>query len=157
MEGEFEADPYARRLRRLAETCRVGNRVRLAGAVAAHEMPQWYRSADVLAATPWYEPFGLTVLEAMACGMPVVASAVGGLVDTVIDGVTGRMVPPRRPDLLARALCDLLPDVAARRDLGGAGARRARTRYAWSNIASETARAYRHAISARAGLEAVVV
>lgn len=154
---ELATDREALRLTELARRAGVAERVELRGRLDHASVAALYRSADVVVCAPWYEPFGLVALEAMACGVPVVASAVGGLVDTVIDGVTGRMVPPRRPDLLARALCDLLPDVAARRDLGGAGARRARTRYAWSNIASETARAYRHAISARAGLEAVVV
>ncbi|HEX8628342.1 MAG TPA: glycosyltransferase, partial [Catenuloplanes sp.] len=67
-EAELAADPYARRLRALAEQCKVADRVRLVGAVPQADMPRWYRSADVLAATPWYEPFGLTPLEAMACG-----------------------------------------------------------------------------------------
>ncbi|MEU8664477.1 glycosyltransferase, partial [Actinoplanes philippinensis] len=56
--GELRADPYARRLQALARHCGVADRVTLVGAVPAHEMPAWYRSADVLAATPWYEPFG---------------------------------------------------------------------------------------------------
>ena len=60
--------------------------------------PRWVRSADVVLAVPWYEPFGITPLEAMACGRPVVATAVGGLQDTVADGVTGDLVPPRDPD-----------------------------------------------------------
>ena len=68
-------------------------------------MPAWYRSADVLAAAPWYEPFGLTPLEAMACGVPVVATAVGGLTDTVVDGVTGDLVPPARPARASAPRC----------------------------------------------------
>ena len=70
--GQPADEPYARKLHALAERCRVADRVRLAGAVSTQDMPRWYRSADVLAATPWYEPFGLTPLEAMACGVPVV-------------------------------------------------------------------------------------
>ena len=62
--------------------------------------------------TPWYEPFGITPLEAVACGVPVVGSAVGGLLDTVEDGVTGRLVPPRDPAAVAGAVAGLLADPA---------------------------------------------
>lgn len=154
---DLATDPEALRLTDLARRAGVADRVELRGRLDHASVAPLYRSADIVVCAPWYEPFGLVALEAMACGVPVVASAVGGLVDTVIDGVTGRMVPPRRPDVLAATLRGLLPDVTTRRDLGGAGARRARTRYAWSNIASETARAYRHAISQHAGLDAVRV
>ena len=71
-------------------SCGVADRVRLVGAVPREEMARWYRSADVLVAAPWYEPFGLTPLEAMACGVPVVGTAVGGLIDTVVDGADRR-------------------------------------------------------------------
>jgi D-inositol-3-phosphate glycosyltransferase len=142
-DGEFAADPYVRRLRQVADTCRVADRVRLVGAVPAPEMPSWYRSADVLAAVPWYEPFGMTVLEAMACGVPVVASAVGGLVDTVVDGVTGDLVAPRDPDGLATALRRLVGDEHRRLSYGAAAVDRAVHSYAWPRIADRLAVAYR--------------
>jgi len=81
-------------------------------------------------------------LEAMACGVPVVASAVGGLVDSVVDGVTGAHVPPRRPKLLAAAVAGLLADPGRRAALGAAGARRARRRYGWDRIAGSTMEVY---------------
>ncbi|GGN44574.1 glycosyltransferase involved in cell wall biosynthesis [Actinoplanes campanulatus] len=138
----LDAEPYARRLRALAEHCRVADRVRLAGAVPAHEMPAWYRSADVLAATPWYEPFGLTPLEAMACGVPVVATAVGGLTDTVVDGVTGDLVPPRDPRALALALRRLAGDEIRRYGYAAAAADRAAASYSWPRIAERLTAVY---------------
>jgi glycosyltransferase involved in cell wall biosynthesis len=78
----------------------------------------------------------------MACGVPVVASAVGGLVDTVIDGVTGIHVAPRDPAAIAAALRGLLDDELRRHAFGCAGARRARRRYRWEAVARETVTAY---------------
>jgi D-inositol-3-phosphate glycosyltransferase len=135
-------DPEARRLADLAERLGVAGRVDLRGQVEPGDLPALYRSADLVVCVPWYEPFGIVPLEAMACGVPVVASAVGGLVDTVVDGVTGVHVPPRRPDLLAGALAGLLADPARRATLGAAGARRARRRYCWERIARGTLDVY---------------
>jgi glycosyltransferase involved in cell wall biosynthesis len=135
-------DPEARRLRELARQLGVDNRVKLYGAVARSDMPAILRSADVVACTPWYEPFGIVPLEAMACGVPVVASAVGGLLDTVVHDVTGRLVTPKRPDRVAEAINDLLRDEFLRRSLGAAGRDRARSRYTWDRIAADTLRVY---------------
>jgi glycosyltransferase involved in cell wall biosynthesis len=133
---------YADRLRDLAARCGVADRVTLAGAVPAEDMPRWYRSADVLAATPWYEPFGLTPLEAMASGVPVVATAVGGLTDTVVDGVTGDLVPAREPRALAVALRRLLADDVRRMSYGAAAVDRARHSYSWRRVATQLAAVY---------------
>ncbi|WP_030437342.1 glycosyltransferase [Actinoplanes subtropicus] len=146
--GGAQSDPYVRKLAALARDCHVDDRLRLAGAVPAHEMPAWYRSADLLAATPWYEPFGLTVLEAMACGVPVVASAVGGLVDTVVDGVTGELVAPRDPAGLSRTLRKLLHDETRRVSYGAAAHDRAVQSYAWPRIAHRLAVVYAEMIGA---------
>jgi glycosyltransferase involved in cell wall biosynthesis len=78
----------------------------------------------------------------MACGVPVVASAVGGLSDTVVDGITGLHVPPRRPDLAAAAVRRLLADPALRRRLGAAGRARATGNYAMDQVITSTLRAY---------------
>ena len=138
----LHADPEARRLDRLARSCGVRDRVDFRGRVDRDDVPALLRSADVVVCAPWYEPFGLVALEAMACGVPVVATAVGGLVDTVINGVTGVHVPPRDVDALAATLRELLADPARRAALGQAGRQRARRRYDWSTIAQETVRAY---------------
>ena len=141
-DGRLDDDPYACRLRTLAENCRVSDRVQLAGPVATSDMPRWYRSADVLAAAPWYEPFGLTPLEAMACGVPVVGTAVGGLTDTVVDGVTGDLVPPRDPRALGGALRRLLGDDVRRVAYAAAAADRATHSYSWRRIAARLATVY---------------
>jgi glycosyltransferase involved in cell wall biosynthesis len=120
----------------------VRDRVRLLGRVGRHDLPALYRSADLVVNVPWYEPFGIVPLEAMACGVPVVASVVGGLVDSVVDGLTGALVPPRRPGLLAAAVAGLLADPELRAALGAAGARRARRRYGWDRIACSTLEVY---------------
>ncbi|MBW3602584.1 MAG: glycosyltransferase [Actinobacteria bacterium] len=129
-------------LRSAARRGGVAARVDLRGRVPHEAVASLLRSADVVVCAPWYEPFGMVPLEAMACGVPVVVSAVGGLVDTVVDGVTGLHVPPRRPGELCRALRWLLADPARRARLGAAGVRRVRERYGWDRLADATLRVY---------------
>ncbi|MBF4624754.1 glycosyltransferase [Clavibacter sp. VKM Ac-2872] len=143
-------DPEARRLMDAARAAGVADRVRLHGRVSQADMPAVMRTADVVVCAPWYEPFGIVPLEAMASGVPVVASAVGGLTDSVVDGVTGILVPPRDPAAIADALGELLADPARRRRLGRAGRDRMEHGYAWSTVAARTAEAYRSAIQAAA-------
>jgi D-inositol-3-phosphate glycosyltransferase len=140
---DVAADPQASRLDALARRLGVGDRVAFRGRVDHDRLPRLLRSADAVVCVPWYEPFGIVPLEAMACGVPVIASAVGGLVDTVVDGVTGVHVPPREPSAVARAACELLDDPARARCLGAAGARRARARYSWHRVATSTFDVYR--------------
>lgn len=140
---QLDHDPDAARLRALAERLGIGDRVDLRGQVERAAVPALLRSCDAVVCAPWYEPFGMVAVEAMACGVPVVAAAVGGLLDTVIDGVTGIKVPARRPELLAAALARLLADEPRRAAMGAAGARRARVRYGWPRIARATAGVYR--------------
>jgi glycosyltransferase involved in cell wall biosynthesis len=140
---DLVSDPEAQRLSAIASRCGVGNRVSFRGRVERDAVPPLLRSADVVVCTPWYEPFGIVPVEAMACGVPVVVSSVGGLVDTVLDGTTGLHVPPRSPHRLAEALNGLLADEAQRRMLGRLGAERARSRYSWSRIVADTLDVYR--------------
>ena len=135
-------DPYARRLMDLAERYGVADRVHLVGAVGAGQVAEWYRCADVVAATPWYEPFGLTPLEAMACGVPVVGTAVGGIQDTVVDGLTGDLVPPRDPQVLGEVLRKLLRDPLRRLAYSSAALDRARQCYTWARVADQLSAAY---------------
>jgi glycosyltransferase involved in cell wall biosynthesis len=127
----------------------VSDRIELRGAVERDRVPSLLRSADAVLCVPWYEPFGIVPLEAMACGVPVVASAVGGLTDTVVHDRTGLHVPPRRPDLVAEAAARLLADHGLRKRLGTAGTRRARERYGWDVVAEGSLRVYSGVIEQR--------
>jgi glycosyltransferase involved in cell wall biosynthesis len=150
---ELDADPEVRRLRAVAAEVGVADRLVLTGAVARADVPAWVRSADVVLAVPWYEPFGITPLEAMACGRPVVATAVGGLVDTVADGTTGDLVPPRDPARLGEVLAALLADAPRRAAYGAAGVRRARERYRWSRVVADTETVYRQVLTRSSRVE----
>ncbi|WP_182347464.1 glycosyltransferase [Tomitella gaofuii] len=140
--GSVDGDEEARRLMALAYRLGVGDRVLMPGQVPHAAMPSLLRSADVVVCTPWYEPFGIVPLEAMACARPVIASAVGGLTDTVVDGVTGLHVPPRDPQSLTRALRLLLDDPMRREGYGQSGLQRVRSRYSWARVAADTAQIY---------------
>jgi glycosyltransferase involved in cell wall biosynthesis len=136
------SDPEARRLLDLARELGVAERVRLRGRVGRDAVPALLRSADAVVCAPWYEPFGIVPLEAMACGVPVVATAVGGMVDSVVHEVTGLHVPPRNPPALAAALATLLDDAPLRDELGAAGVERVRARYTWAHVAAATLEVY---------------
>ncbi|SEG65772.1 Glycosyltransferase involved in cell wall bisynthesis [Thermomonospora echinospora] len=148
---ELDGDAEARRLRALAAEYGVADRVVFTGRVPHEEAPALMRSADVVASVPWYEPFGMVPVEAMACGTPVVASAVGGHLDTVIDGVTGLHAPPRDPAALAGRLREVLGDERWRSRLGRTGARRAHALYSWDRIAATTESVYERLAGLRAG------
>ena len=145
-----ESDTEAQRLQSVAAALGVGQQVTFRGQVPRDAMPGIFLDADAVVCTPWYEPFGIVPLEAMACGVPVVAAAVGGLTDTVVDQVTGLLVPPRDPAATAAALARLLGNPGLGRTLGRAGRQRARARYSWDRVAAETENAYKQTLAASA-------
>jgi glycosyltransferase involved in cell wall biosynthesis len=147
---ELKGDSEACRLRDLADELGVGSRVHLLGSVAHQDMPAILRSADVVACTPWYEPSGIVPLEAMACGVPVVASAVGGMLDTIVHDVTGRLVAPSKPNEVAAALNMLLGDTFLRQSMGAAGRDRVQARYSWDRVTSDMMRIYDRVAEVRA-------
>ncbi len=142
-------DPDAGRLVRLASQLGVADRVELIGPLKHNLVPGLLRSADVVACVPWYEPFGMVALEAMACAAPVVASAVGGLRETVVHGETGLHVPPRDPTRLAETLQTLLDDGGLRAQLGARAAARAASLYSWRRVADSLLLLYARAAERR--------
>ena len=136
-------DAEGSRLMSVASRSHVQSRVDFRGGLDRADVAPLLRSADVAISVPWYEPFGIVPVEAMACGVPVVGSAVGGLIDTIVDGQTGFHVPPRDPDKLAASVQTLLDDAALRQQFGEAGARRAAERYGHDQVAASTLTCYR--------------
>jgi phosphatidylinositol alpha-mannosyltransferase len=116
------------------------------GAVPQADLPSWYASADVFCApSVGGESFGIVLAEAMAVGLPVVCSDIGGYRDVVHDGTDGLLVPPRDPEALAAALASLLDNPARLAAMGEAAATAAR-RYAWETVAGEVVEVYRTAL-----------
>jgi glycosyltransferase involved in cell wall biosynthesis len=115
------------------------------GFVPHDELQQLYARAAVVACPSRREGFGVACLEAMSHGRPVVATRVGGLLDLVLDGETGFVVPPRDPAALRSALDRLLADPDLRRRLGTAGRERARTHFSWEKVTDATLAAYAEA------------
>lgn len=146
--GRLAEDPEVARLRALARALGADDRVRFLGAVPRAEVPDLMRSAHALLALPWYEPFGITPIEAAACGIPVIATAVGGMTDTVVHEVTGLHVPPRDAVAAARALRRLRDDEVLRTRLGRDAAARASRRYGWDRVAELTEATYHRAMGA---------
>jgi len=137
-------------LQRLAHELGVLDRVHFVGQQQQAVLRYYYAAGDVVATTPWYEPFGLTPLEAMACGRPVVGSAVGGLTYTIDDGVSGLLVPPRDPVALADKLSLLLADPVLAARLGAQARVRVETLFSWPVVGERTAALYRQVLSSTA-------
>ncbi len=129
--------------------------------VTKPEAIQLYSNAAVFCCPSVYEPFGIINLEAMACQAPVVASATGGILEVVVDGETGYLVPfqqdpvttfPLHPDAFARDLAEKISDLLAHPEkakrFGEAGRRRVEATFAWSAIADQTVDLYRKLIRA---------
>lgn len=141
-----DADPRATaeigNLMHLAEELGISHQVQFTGQRPRAALRQYYSAASVFVTTPWYEPFGITPIEAMACSTPVIGSAVGGIKDTVMDGVTGYLVQPKRPDALAERLAWLYHHPHAARGMGRAGKLRAYRHYTWAHVVEQLLAVY---------------
>ena len=141
-------DDYVGHLRRVAAPHAA--RAVLVGAVPNGELPIWYALADVVAAPSLVEAFGIPAIEAGACGVPVVGSAIGGLLDTVVHGRTGLLLPAGDAGALADALDALLRDPVRARALGAAGRERVLAHFTWDRIADRLASYYDELMSGTA-------
>jgi glycosyltransferase involved in cell wall biosynthesis len=126
--------PEIARLRKIAAGAGIEERVTFVGRRSRELLKLYYSAADVFVTTPWYEPFGITPLEAMACATPVIGARVGGVKYSVLDGETGYLVPPDDPQRLAERLADLYADADHAKQLARAALRRVNRYFTWRKV-----------------------
>jgi D-inositol-3-phosphate glycosyltransferase len=130
------------RLKNLAISLDVADRTTFAGQKEREVLRHYYNAADVFVTTPWYEPFGITPLEAMACGTPVIGSDVGGIKYSVQPGITGLLVPPKSSDALAGKILCLLQDESRCNKMSKNAVAHAAKHFTWKGVASKMADLY---------------
>jgi D-inositol-3-phosphate glycosyltransferase len=139
--------PEIARLTSVAQQAGVGNQVYFVGQRDRHELADYYCATDVLVSTPWYEPFGMTPIEAMACARPVIGADVGGIRFTVQHERTGFLVPPRNPLAVAERLAQLHDAPLLARQMGEAGHAHAAAHFTWSRVVDELIVVYEAALA----------
>jgi len=139
---DIQNDLELKRLTMLAEKLGVSDRIMFAGRKNRDELKYYYGAADVFVTTPWYEPFGITPLESMACGTPVVGSRVGGIKHTVIDGITGCLVDPKNPGELAKKLDQLLDNQEILEAMASHCVDYVNTKFTWKQVAEQMDECY---------------
>jgi glycosyltransferase involved in cell wall biosynthesis len=121
----------------------IEERVSFLGFIEHSRLPPHFSSADLFVLPSRSESFGLVLAEAMACGLPVVSTRVGGIPEVVEEGATGLLVPPNDPPALAEAIIELLDDPERMRDMGVRGRERVREHFTWDKVAERVLGFYR--------------
>jgi glycosyltransferase involved in cell wall biosynthesis len=126
-----------------AEKMGIGRQTIFAGSVSDSDLPAYYRSADIfILPSHVLESFGMVLVEAMACGIPVIATNLPGVRSVVSDGEDGFLIPPMRADSLAEKILFMLDHSEIRKEMGIRGRKKAETKYAWRRIAPRLLRMY---------------
>jgi D-inositol-3-phosphate glycosyltransferase len=141
--------PEIGRLQAIAHELDIEPQLTFVGRRGRDVLKYYYSAADVFVTTPWYEPFGITPIEAMACGTPVIGSNVGGIKFTVKDGETGYLVPPKDPEAIATHLARLLENSQLRSLFGRQATRRAQEHFTWQKVTSAVAALYEEVLIGR--------
>ncbi len=134
--------PEIGRLRAVASEAGVADRVTFTGRRSRDLLKLYYSAADVFVATPWYESFGMTSIEAMACGTPVVGARVGGIQYSVLDGRTGFLVPPNDPSALAERVNEICCSPRLAERFSSVAVRRAYGLFRWERVTHSLATLY---------------
>jgi D-inositol-3-phosphate glycosyltransferase len=142
--------PEIGRLQALAQAEGVAGQVTFTGRRSREFLKLYYSAADLFVTTPWYEPFGITPLESMACGTPVIGADVGGIRYSVADGQTGCLVPPQDPEALAVRAAQLLRDPPTLRAMGRNAIVRVNSQFTWRKVTRSIAGLYEQVLAGRA-------
>ncbi|GGH01513.1 glycosyltransferase family 4 protein [Mucilaginibacter phyllosphaerae] len=140
---EEDKCPEYARLMDIARKHGVAEKIIFAGRKDRNRLKFYYSASDIFITTPWYEPFGITPLEAMACGTPVIGSNVGGIKYSVKDGETGVLVNPHNPAQLADAVSDLLNAPDRLYEMGKQAIERVNRHFTWARVAQQINRVYK--------------
>jgi glycosyltransferase involved in cell wall biosynthesis len=140
-----ERDPEIGRLLGIARAERIADQVVFTGRADRSDIKFYFSAADVFVTTPWYEPFGITPVESMACGTPVIGASVGGIKYTVKDRVTGRLVPPNNAEAVAQALLELYASNGRCAEMGRSAIERVNRMFTWGTVVRKLVRFYRRA------------
>lgn len=141
-----EASPELARLIRITHEEGIADRVTFAGQRQRSQLKYYYSAADVFVSTPWYEPFGITPLEAMACGTPVIGSNVGGIKYSIVEGQTGFLIPPKDAHTLADRLAYLFQEPKQRQQMGLQAIQRVQQHFTWQRVADLLSAVYEEVI-----------
>ena len=141
------ATPELGRLKAIAEQRGISDRVQFMGRKPRGDLKYYYSAADVFVSTPWYEPFGITPVEAMACGTPVIGSKVGGIQFSVRDGETGCLIPAKNAGILADRLAYLFSHPTELEKMSSAGIKRANQFFTWERVTRSIAAIYERVIA----------
>jgi phosphoheptose isomerase len=137
----------ASRLQAIADEIGVSKYVTFVGRQGREVLKYYYSAADIFITTPWYEPFGITPLEAMACGTPVIGSKVGGVKFTVEDGKTGYLVPPNDPAAIAAKIAYLYAQPQLLKMFQRQAIKRANALFTWQTVTTQMAALYEQVIA----------
>jgi D-inositol-3-phosphate glycosyltransferase len=137
-----EKTPEIGRLQHVAAEEGVSDNVIFAGRAGRDMLKHYYNAADVFVTTPWYEPFGITPLESMACGTPVIGSNVGGIKYSVAHGKTGFLVPPNDPGILGERILQVLTDEKLAKQLSRTAIKHVNASFTWKTVTRQIASIY---------------